>query len=169
VSLSIGKSEVEKDPWLSSILVVCGWTLWIAVFSSATSFEMLRVPLTGVVLIWAARFWTWTWAGLAFVLMSWIYHQWSEIPPGLFALSCFFTFLVLRLFISQIEIQSLASYSICLALGFLSLEVSQWISLGWILPDPVFNWSTLLWVLVSVVIQFCIGLLFYRPLRTSSA
>jgi hypothetical protein len=127
------------------------------------------MPMTGIVLLWAARYWSWVWAGLAFIIMSWIYHQWSQIPPGLFALSCFATFLALRLFISQIEIQSLASYSIGLALSFLLPEILQWSFLGRILSEVGFSWSLLFWMLVSVAGQFLLGLAFYGSLRTTSA
>ena len=169
MNLSVGRSEIEKDPWLSSLIVLLLWALWLAVFSAFTNSESFRIPLTGIVVLWAARFWPWVWSGIAFVLMSWIYHQWSSTPPGLFALSCFFTYLILRLFVSQVEIQSIASYAICLSLSFLMLEIFQWSLLGWILPHVGFSWSVLGWILVSVSVQFLIGLMFFRPLRTTSA
>ncbi len=169
MSLSIGRSETEKDPWFSSVIVVLLWTCWLAFFSASTAFESFRMPMTGIVLLWAARYWSWVWAGLAFIIMAWIYHQWSQIPPGLFALSCFATFLALRLFISQVEIQSLASYSIGLALSFLMLEILQWSFLGRVLPEVSFSWSVMFWMLVSVVAQFTLGLVFYGSLRTTSA
>lgn len=169
MSLNIGRSETEKDPWLSSIVVVLLWTCWLALFSSTTSFESFRMPMTGIVLLWAARYWSWVWAGLAFIIMAWIYHQWSQIPPGLFALSCFVTFLFLRLFVSQIEMHSLASYAIGLALSFLLLEILQWSFLGRVLPQVGFSWTIMFWMLLSVMAQFAFGLVFYGSLRTTSA
>lgn len=165
MTLTLGRTDVERGPWRGTLLVIAAWTLWLIFISLFSVSDLVKLPMTGLVLVYGARIWSWVWAGFALLFMAWIYHQWSLVPPGLFWLAAFITFITLKIYISQFELDSLLKLMTAFLIAFVLLEALQLFFFYRLFKDHEFSWSLMGAIFLSAMVQSLFGFAFNKSLR----
>ena len=159
MSLEAIKTQRHRVTTAVSLIVVLIWTVWLVLLGGLSSFYLVPVPMTAVVLIFGAYVWEPRESLLYLLLMSLLYGAVSITPSGLFWLSLLVVFLFLRLVSFRLSIRSPALVAGVVVLTSWGLDFVQWILLGRVLEYGSFSWSLLGTILLSGLAQGVLSIL----------
>ena len=149
----------EKAPggYKVSLLVIFVWSVWLAFVSTINFPFSLSIGCSAIVLLYGSVVWRIREGAVYFLVMSWIYGHFSLTPPGMFWLSLFVSFLILKPFVARFEIKSVSFLSALILLAAFLLEVFQIGFISRLVDVPVLSLSLIVTVVLSSLLQTIIA------------
>jgi len=157
-----------RTDWRLSIALLVLWVLWLSLSSTWNLPTWALLPMTSVVLLFGAFAWDLLSGAFVILAMSWLHHVFSITPPGLYWLSLYAVFVLLKLATSQLALQGAIHIFLLLFGASFFQEVFQLWLMSRSYDDLFLKWSILGPIFGSALFQAILGLLFTQPLLRRS-
>lgn len=168
MALDVIRSDPGRGDFRTSLWVFSLWLLWLATASSGWVPPWLDLSMTPVVLVFGALLWNWHTGAWAVLAMAWIYHFFSVFPPGAFWVSGFLVFLLGRLVLTNIAIESRRQAFVAFFVAGVFLMSLQVFVLSRGYSDLGMSFRVVGRILLSSLGQSVVGLIFVAPLLLRS-
>lgn len=154
------KGIVQKSAWV--LLVWLLWLTWISTLPIPSYVSISCVPL---IIMFAAVSWSMTVSAAMFLVIGWIYAQFSFSPPGFIWLSMFVVLCLAKLASFRIILRTPMQFMLAVLMASLVFEIFQLGIISDALDVSFWTWRNLGAIVLSSGLQGLIGAVLFNPIR----
>jgi|GEM_PF-5039460 len=158
-------NEIGRSAWKQEAVILALWALWLVLVSCLELPHLIYLPGTAFLLIYATWALGFLQAAVFLLFAAWIYASFSLTLSGIFWLSAFIIFLLLKIAQFRFMIRTPFQFFIALWATAFAMSFLQYWMLSEIYEGNSLNLNFLVILFSSAFCQALIGALLFKPLR----
>lgn len=151
---------VHRSLWVLGV-----WILWLTWTSTLPIPSYISVSCIPLLLVYAAISWSIPLAAGIFLVLSWIYAQFSFTPPGYLWGIMFFCLILVKFASMHILLKTPFQFFWAVFAISILFESTQLVIISEIVQLSFWNWQNIGSCLMSSILQGCIGFVLYAPIK----